>query len=80
MESFLTNAFPWVIGGILLTAQLSLLFVIIPALWIEWAAVLVYGIIRGFDTPGWVIFGFITVLVILGSVLDNVLMDRTPKK
>ncbi len=74
MESFLTNAIPWVIGGILLTAQLSMFLLIIPALWVEWAVVLVYGLIHGFDTTGWVIFSVITILVILGSLLDNVLM------
>jgi uncharacterized protein YqgC (DUF456 family) len=49
MQSFLETAFPWIIGGVLLFGQLSLFIPILPGLWIQWAAVLVYGLVTGFD-------------------------------
>ncbi len=41
----------------------------IPGLPIVWAAALVYGIVEGFGAVGWVAFGAITVLAIVGMVL-----------
>ncbi len=59
-----------------LTVMLVGLLVIpfLPGLMIIWAAALGYGIAAGFGTLGWVMFGIMTVLMILGSTLDNVLM------
>jgi uncharacterized protein YqgC (DUF456 family) len=47
---------------------------ILPGLVIIWATALGYGILVGFGTLGWVMFAFITVLMLGGSILDNVLM------
>src|SRR5512136_800137 len=47
---------------------------ILPGLMIIWVAALGYGIAAGFGTLGWVMFAFITVLMLAGSILDNVLM------
>jgi len=57
-----------------------LLIPILPGLVIIWAAALVYGIITGFTTLGWVMFGIMTVLMIVGSFLDNVLMGTSAHK
>jgi uncharacterized protein YqgC (DUF456 family) len=53
---------------------------ILPGLVIIWAAVLGYGIAAGFGILGWIMFGLITVLMISGSVLDNVLMGAQAHK
>ena len=79
MLTFVNSAFPWIIGGVLLAAQISMIIPILPALWIQWAAVLVYGLVTGFTTAGWIIFGVITVLVIAGGLVDNVLMGAKAK-
>jgi uncharacterized protein YqgC (DUF456 family) len=53
---------------------------ILPGLVIIWVAALGYGIAAGFGTLGWVMFAFITVLMIVGSVVDNVLMGTQAHK
>ncbi len=53
---------------------------ILPGLIIIWAAALGYGLIAGFGTLGWVMFALITVLMIAGSTLDNVLMSTQAHK
>ncbi len=53
---------------------------ILPGLVIIWVAALGYGLIAGFGLLGWIMFGIITVLMIAGSVLDNVLMGTSAHK
>jgi uncharacterized protein YqgC (DUF456 family) len=71
-----------VIEGITLTAMLVGLLVvpILPGLVIIWVAALGYGIAAGFGTLGWVMFALITVFMIVGSVIDNVLMGTRAHK
>ena len=53
---------------------------ILPGLVIIWVAALGYGIAAGFSTLGWIMFAIITLLMIGGSVLDNVLMGAQAHK
>jgi uncharacterized protein YqgC (DUF456 family) len=53
---------------------------ILPGLMIIWATALGYGIVAGFGRSGWVIFTLITVLMLAGSILDNVLMGTKAHK
>ncbi len=71
-----------VIEGIALTAMLVGLLVvpILPGLVIIWVAALGYGIAAGFGVLGWVMFALITVFMIFGSVIDNVLMGTRAHK
>lgn len=68
--------------GVALTFMLLGLLVIpfLPGLVIIWAAALGYGIFAGFGTLGWVMFAIISVLTVVGSVLDNVLMGTQAHK
>jgi uncharacterized protein YqgC (DUF456 family) len=68
--------------GVALTFMLLGLLVIpiLPGLVIIWAAALGYGIFGGFGTLGWVMFALISVLAVVGSVLDNVLMGTQAHK
>ena len=52
----------------------------LPGLIIIWAAALGYGIAAGFGALGWVMFALITLLMVAGSILDNVLMSTTAHK
>jgi uncharacterized protein YqgC (DUF456 family) len=79
MNTFLNDAFPWIIAAILLSAQISMIIPILPALWIEWAAILVYGLVTGFDTAGWIIFIIITILTVIGGLMDNIMMGANAK-
>ena len=68
------------VGITMAAGLLSLLIVIIPGLVIIWAAGLVYGLVIGFDTAGWIIFAIMTVLMIVGSLIDNVLMGASARQ
>ncbi len=50
---------------------------ILPGLVIIWVAALGYGLIHSFGVLGWIMFGLITVLMLAGSILDNVLMGAS---
>ncbi len=58
----------------MLIGLIGLALPVVPGLVIIWLAALGYGIFAGFGTLGWVMFAFITVLMIAGSVVDNILM------
>ena len=53
---------------------------LLPGLVIIWLAALGYGLAAGFGTLGWIIFAVLTVLMIAGSVVDNILMGRSAHK
>lgn len=59
---------------------LGLLFYIIPGLTIIWLAVLVYAIVTGFTVPTAILFGIITLLMVGGNLIDNLLMGAEAKK
>ncbi len=65
-----------------------LLIPILPGLVIIWAVALGYGIqssiqhgtLFGFGTLGWIMFALMTVLMVVGSFVDNVLMGASAHK
>lgn len=71
-----------VIKTFTLTAMLVGLLVLplLPGLVIIWVASLVYGLAAGFGTLGWIMFALITVLMLGGSIIDNVLMGTSAHK
>jgi uncharacterized protein len=73
---------PILIKSITLTVMLAGLLVLplLPGLVIIWAAGLGYGLASGFGTLGWVMFACLTVLMIAGSVIDNVIIGRSTHK
>ena len=73
---------PLLIKSITFTIMLAGLLVLplLPGLVIIWAAALGYGLAAGFGTLGWIIFAVLTVLMIAGSVVDNILMGRSAHK
>jgi uncharacterized protein YqgC (DUF456 family) len=64
----------------MLFGLLVLLIPVLPGLVIIWAVALGYGIFAGFGTLGWVMFAIITVLMSVGSLIDNVLMGTSAHK
>ena len=68
-------------GIALVTMAVGLLVTpILPGLVIIWASALGYGIVAGFGVLGWIMFGLITVLMLAGTILDNVLMGAQAHK
>jgi hypothetical protein len=57
-----------------------LIIPIFPGLVIIWLTALVYGIVAGFGTLGWIMFAIITVLMLVGSFIDNLLMGTQAHK
>ncbi len=79
MQEALQAAFPWIILAFILLGQVATLVPLLPGLWIQWAAALVYGLVNGFDLTGGLLFGIITVLVLIGGIIDNVAMGASAK-
>jgi uncharacterized protein YqgC (DUF456 family) len=53
---------------------------ILPGLVIIWVAALGYGLATGFSTFGWVVLATLTVLMLGGSLVDNILMGTSAHK
>jgi uncharacterized protein YqgC (DUF456 family) len=71
-----------ILRGLVLTAMIVGMIVIpiLPGLVIIWVAALAYGLFAGFGVLGWVMFGLITLFMLAGSILDNVLMGTSAHK
>lgn len=67
-------------GLTILIGWFSLLLVIVPGLVIMWVGALGYGIATGFDTTAWIIFAIMTVLMVVGSLIDNFLMGASARQ
>ncbi len=61
---------------IMTVGLLGLLIPIIPGLVIIWLASLAYGLGVGFQTPGWIFFTILTIIMAVGSVVDNLVMGQ----
>ena len=68
------------IALIMLVGAVTLVFPVLTGLVIIWAGAIIYGLAVGFTTPGWVILTIITVLMIVGFILDYVVMGATLKQ
>jgi uncharacterized protein YqgC (DUF456 family) len=69
----LTPVINILIISIMLVGLLGLILPVFPGLVVIWLAALGYGISAGFGTAGWILFAIITVFMIAGSLVDNVL-------
>lgn len=65
---------------IILVGLFGLIVPIFPGVVIIWLAELGYGIVKGFSTLGIVLFAIITLLMLVGVTIDNVLMGMEPEK
>jgi uncharacterized protein YqgC (DUF456 family) len=64
----------WITLLIMLVGLALLIIPIFPGITVIWLAALLYGIVTGFDTLGIVILVLITLGMIVGVTVDNVLM------
>ena len=66
--------------AVMFVGLLGLIFPILPGLVIIWVAGLVYGLITGFNWVSGIIFALMTVLMAVGSVIDNVIMGASARQ
>jgi uncharacterized protein YqgC (DUF456 family) len=58
----------------------GLLVPVFPGLVVMWLAALGYGVASGFDTAAWIIFIIMTLLMLAGTLVDNVFMGAGARK
>jgi uncharacterized protein YqgC (DUF456 family) len=80
MPSWLDTSIIILVQIIMLVGLIGLVIPIFPGTVVIWAADLLYAIVTGFDTLGIVMFILITLLMIAGSTVDNVLMGAGARK
>lgn len=66
----------------MLVGLLGQLIPIFPGIVVIWVTALAYGVVTFStgSTGGWVIFGIITVLMLIGTTIDNILMGAGAKQ
>ena len=64
----------------MLLGLVGLFFVVIPGLTIIWMGALIYGILIGFEPLSIFLFIIITLLMIFGNMLDQLVMGAKAKK
>ncbi len=80
MENALNTSLFALVQIIMLVGLFGLIVPIFPGLVVMWLAALGYGVASGFSTLGIVLFVIITILMIAGSLADNVLMGAGARK
>ena len=59
-----------IVGLILLVGAVTLVIPVLPGLVVIWAAALLYGLVTGFTLPGTILFIIITLIMLVGSIID----------
>ena len=80
MPTWLSDAIFVITLSVMLVGLFGLLVPIFPGIFVIWLAALGYGVVTGFTTLGWVLFAVITLLMITGTTIDNVLMSAKAHK
>ena len=82
MEILTQVGLPLIVLTIMIFGLFSLVFVpILPSLVIIWAGALIFGLVNGIQTTvAWILFAAITLLMIAGSLVDNVLMGASARR
>lgn len=80
MDSAARAAFQAVVLAIMLFGLLGLIIPILPGLVIIWVPALVYGVVTGFNWLSIVLFVLMTVLMIAGNLVDNVVMGARARQ
>jgi uncharacterized protein YqgC (DUF456 family) len=66
--------------GIMLIGLLGLIVPVFPGLLIIWLATLFYALLESsagrMNALGWTLFGLITVLMVIGNIIDNIIIAR----
>ncbi len=63
------------VAGTMVVSWFGLIIPVFPGLNIIWLAALGWGIYKSFAWPAWLIFAFITLLMIAGNWMDNIFVS-----
>lgn len=80
MENFLNISVFALVQIFMLVGLFGLVVPVFPGLVVMWLAALGYGVANGFSTLGIVLFVIISILMVVGSFADNVLMGAGARK
>jgi len=80
MAAIAPIAFKFILLAFMLVGLLGLVIPILPGLTIIWVAALAYGLVMGFNLTSGILFGVMTVLMLFGSVIDNIFMGASAKQ
>jgi hypothetical protein len=80
VPDWLSTSIFWITLVVMLVGTLGLIVPIFPGLAVIWLAALGFGVITGFTTLGWVLFALLTILLVIGSLIDNILMGSRAHK
>ena len=80
MPEWATTTITIVTSVFIFVGFLGLILPIYPGIVIIWLAALGYGIATGFTTAGIFVFVILTLLMIVGSLIDNILMTAFTHK
>ena len=80
MPAWISASIFWITLIIMGVGLFGLAVPIFPGITVIWLAALGYGVVTGFNTLAWVLFAVITILLIVGVTIDNVLMGAQARK
>ena len=80
MPAWLSASIFWITLVIMGVGLFGLAVPIFPGITIIWLAALGYGVVTGFTTLGWVLLAVLTILLVVGVTIDNVLMGAKAHK
>ena len=69
-----------IVLAVMLFGLFGLIIPVLPGLVIIWVPALVYGLITGFNLTSGILFGVMTVLMLIGNVVDNVVMGASARQ
>ncbi len=70
----------WLTLTFMLIGLVGLIIPVFPGLVVIWLAALIYGIAAGFSTKGWIIFILISLLALVGGIMDNIFMGAKARR
>lgn len=80
MPAWLSASIFWITLIIMGVGLFGLAVPIFPGIAVIWLAALGYGVVMGFTPLGWALLVVLTVLMITGATIDNVLMGAKAHK
>jgi uncharacterized protein len=69
-----------IVGLILLMGAIFLVVPILPGLVVIWVGTLLYGLSTGFTLAGGIIFALITLIMLAGSILDDLVVGASVRQ
>jgi uncharacterized protein len=79
-DSVSSGAMQVILLAVMLFGLFSLLIPVLPGLVIMWVPALIYGLLTGFNWFSGVLFAIMTILMIVGNLVDNVIMGARARQ